>query len=653
MVEYPESFSKLIFGLHALTRKLIASLDYENFLLQLIKFVLKEGKGDVVVAFLEEKQDYLYFSSRGDIDKRVEQEILTKIKSLYFKLKNKKISVELKKDILHLTGSKIEKIESNFFLPLFGKEKGEIIGLIYFGAQEKNAFDPEDIQFYYALAEYISFALSLLKDLLDEESKRLKVIFSELPYGVVLFEEGGKIIVNNELGEKLLTLFCKRDMEKCYQSIGPYSWDFLLSRGEQGVELEAEEKVFVRIKCKEVIYRQKKAYLVVLEDISRAKEVEKQMIGQERLAAVGKLAAGIAHDFNNILNIIMGYAELVKRDSNLSSKSYERLNVLVEQSERAAALIRQILDFSRKSMLNRSLLSLVSFIKEQVKFFQRIFPANIQFKLQILEENLIVKADLASLQQVINNIVINSRDAMPEGGTITITLDRVETTDQERLHYIMPGGKWAKIEIMDTGKGIPQEVLPHIFEPFFTTKEVGQGTGLGLAQAYGVIKQHDGFIFARSKEGQGTVMTIYLPLYEKKEPRSEELKEEAIIQGQGELVLVVDDDPDFLDFLALLLKDLNFETITAQDATEAMDKFLRYQKQISLVISDLVLPDQSGLDFLSKVLLLKPDLKTLLISGYASPEIKDPELKEKIYFLSKPFGLKTISFVLRKILLNP
>ncbi len=182
---------------------------------------------------------------------------------------------------------------------------------------------------------------------------------------------------------------------------------------------------------------------------------------------------------------------------------------------------------------------------------------------------------------------------------------------------------------------------------------MGQGTGLGLAQAYGVIKQHDGFIFARSKEGQGTVMTIYLPLYEKKEPRSEELKEEAIIQGQGELVLVVDDDPDFLDFLALLLKDLNFETITAQDATEAMDKFLRYQKQISLVISDLVLPDQSGLDFLSKVLLLKPDLKTLLISGYASPEIKDPELKEKIYFLSKPFGLKTISFVLRKILLNP
>lgn len=650
MTEYPESFSKLIFSLHTLTRKLIVSLDYENFLLQLVNFVLEKGNCDVVGAVLEEKEVQTYFSSKGTLVQEVEEEILSRISQVYFKLTERRVDFKNRQNLLKWKGKKIYAINSHFFVPIFGRKRGEVIGLIYFGSQKKDAFDSQDIQFYYALSEHASFALGLLHELLDEDSKRLKSIFSELPYGILLLEESGKIIVQNDLGKQLLLHFCRENgLKECINSLGAYSLGYIVQK-EQGVEIEVNGKFF-RVKAKSITYAAKKVYLLVIEDITKAKEQEKRILGQERLAAVGKLAAGIAHDFNNILNIILGYVELIKKDVNLSDKSKERLNTLISQSERAASLVKQILDFSRKSYLNNANLALGPFLKEQVKFYERTIPSNIEINLLLESKDLIVYGDLASLQQVFNNIVVNSKDAMPQGGRIDIVVSKEEIKQENKNFPLIPKGEWVKIEIIDTGKGIPKDVLPHIFEPFFTTKEVGQGTGLGLAQAYGVIKQHNGYIFARSKEGRGTVITIYLPLV-KLEKKVEQAKKEALeIKGQKELVLVVEDDESLLSLLETLLEELNYRSILARDAEEAMSKFLRYQKEIGVIISDIVLPGQSGLDFLERVFLLKAELKALLISGYPC-DLKNFPFKDRCLFLAKPFSFKKISLALHKLLLN-
>jgi len=286
---------------------------------------------------------------------------------------------------------------------------------------------------------------------------------------------------------------------------------------------------------------------LIVSDTTERKRIEERMRGQDRLAAMGQLAAGIAHDFNNILTSMIGFAELVHRRSDVPDSAKADLERVMEGGRRAAHLIRQILDFSRKSLIRRQPLNLASYLRETVRFLQRTIPESIDIVLEISPGQYRVHADPSQLQQALTNLAVNARDAMPEGGELRFGLScfRLEP-DGARPFRGMEPGEWIALSVSDTGHGIPPEVLAHLYEPFFTTKGIGEGTGLGLAQVYGIVKQHGGFIDVETEVGRGTTFLIYLPsLAVWREGPREEAREE-MPRGHGEAVLVVEDEPQVL-----------------------------------------------------------------------------------------------------------
>jgi two-component system cell cycle sensor histidine kinase/response regulator CckA len=248
--------------------------------------------------------------------------------------------------------------------------------------------------------------------------------------------------------------------------------------------------------------------------LTELKETQARIVQQERLVAVGQLAAGIAHDFNNILTAILGFAKLIEMSPDTPDSVKKDIIAIGCAGQRAAYLVRQILDFSRKSIRQPQQLDLASFVQNTVEYFRRTMPENIHISVEIEPGEYLLNADPVQLQQVLTNLAVNARDAMPKGGRLTIQLSRrnLRPGDSLPCEYLeTPSGKWVVLSVSDTGIGIPAEVLPHIFEPFFTTKGVGEGSGLGLAQVYGIVRQHEGCLDVSSHEDQGATFTIYLP----------------------------------------------------------------------------------------------------------------------------------------------
>ena len=265
--------------------------------------------------------------------------------------------------------------------------------------------------------------------------------------------------------------------------------------------------------------KEPRQWVLTLREVTEERDVQSRIQMQERLATVGQMAAGIAHDFNNIMAAILVYTDLMRSDAEMPATACNQLGIIQQQVQRASSLIRQILDFSRRSVMEQSSLDLLPFIKELDKMLRRVLPETISLRLLYQPGAYVVSADPTRLQQALMNLAVNGRDAMPEGGKLLFELDRLELLPGETPPVAeMQPGKWIRICVADTGVGIPSEVLAHIFEPFYTTKPVGQGTGLGLAQVYGIIKQHDGYIDVQSQLGRGASFNIYLPAQEAPQP---------------------------------------------------------------------------------------------------------------------------------------
>jgi PAS domain S-box-containing protein len=388
------------------------------------------------------------------------------------------------------------------------------------------------------------------------------------------------------------------------------------------------------------------------ETLTELKATQQQVLQQERLAAVGQLAAGIAHDFNNILTSIQGFAELVQLRSELSGSAKSDLGHIIDQTDRAAHLIRQILDFSRISMRQPRQVSPGPFLKEMIRFLQRTIPENIDIRLEIETQNCLINADPTQLHQLLTNLAVNARDAMPARGELIFRLSSLSLeSGQSPPCPELPPGEWVVLSVIDTGSGIPAEIRPRIFEPFFTTKDVGQGTGLGLAQVYGIVKQHDGYIELESEEGKGSTFTVYLPAVQPQELSPVEEVVAEIPRGHGETVLVAEDEPMVLEISKALLEHLGYHVLTATNGQEAVDIFNQHQDQIALILADMVMPQMDGVDVLEALQAQDPEVKVVLVTGYPLGK-EAPKVLGKgfINWLQKPIRLTRLARVVDQVL---
>lgn len=375
-------------------------------------------------------------------------------------------------------------------------------------------------------------------------------------------------------------------------------------------------------------------------DITQRKRQEEEQMRQERLAAVGQLAAGIAHDFNNVMAVITLYSDLLQRTSDLSKKDLKKISIIHQQAEHAAKLTSQILDFSRRSVREPRSLDLKTLLNEMLKFIERTIPETIEIQFSFSRGDYTVNADPTQIQQVITNLTVNARDVMPQGGLLDFKLSCLTLREYDVPPCAgMTSGEWTKLAITDTGSGIAPETLPHIFEPFFSTKEVGQGTGLGLAQVYGIVQQHDGCITVESKVGEGTTFTIYLPTLTQETAVFPEPPPD-IQQGDGQTILLVEDNPVLLEATSTLLKSFNYKVLTAVDGKDALSLYRQRQTEIDLIITDVVMPQMDGIDLVTSLQSYTPPPKVLLMSGFPRNKELDSELNQMIAgWLQKPMDL--------------
>jgi len=377
------------------------------------------------------------------------------------------------------------------------------------------------------------------------------------------------------------------------------------------------------------------SYNKLEESLQQLEKTQTQLIQQERLAAVGQLSAGIAHDFNNILASISLYTDLTMMTENLPSQIYGRLEIISSQTKRAADLVQQILDFSRQSVFERKPVELTPLINEVVKLLKRTLSDTIQINFDRKLEEFFIDADPTRIQQVLLNLALNARDAMPDGGELNISISH---TVNPLIQNQISSGKYVKIMVSDTGIGISPDVLHKIFEPFFTTR-APIGHGLGLAQVYGIINQHNGYIDVKTTLGKGTAFTLYFQSIRKTSLKKHAHTTPATLAGTGETILVVEDDPIVQKVLVDVLVQLGYQTFVANDGQEALLLFEQHQHKIQLVISDWVMPVMGGYELVQKIIQMGLPAKILIITGHPLDQINTESNNDNaiIDWLKKPF----------------
>ena len=403
----------------------------------------------------------------------------------------------------------------------------------------------------------------------------------------------------------------------------------------------------------------KRAELVLANDITERlrteqalRESEEQLRASQRLEAVGQLAGGVAHDFNNLLTVITGYSDLLLRRLPEEDSQRQKILEIKQAAERAAALTRQLLAFSRKQVLQPKVLDLNCLVTETSKMLRRLIGEDIELVLALKSALGRVLADPGQLEQVIMNLVVNARDAMPQGGKIIIETHNVELSETYAgMHLAVKPGPYVMLAISDTGNGMDAETQQHIFEPFFTTKEVGKGTGLGLATVYGIVKQSGGNIWLYSEVGRGTTFKIYLPRVEEKAAGPQPVHARAEMLRATETVLLVEDEAIVRALTRSILEESGYQVLEAAHGEEALRACERHEGPIHLLLTDVVMPLLSGRELAERIAQLRPAVRVLYMSGYTDDAIVHHGVLEAgTAFLEKPFTPEALTRKVREVL---
>lgn len=554
---------------------------------------------------------------------------------------------------------------------------GKYFGIMNTYISKDFALDKEEKDLFAELSEDIVFALHSIESQklhdqmelqLIESEKLLQKTFEGIRDAIFIIEaDSGKIIDCNPAACEIFG-FSRKDM------LGRSS-DFLYA-GEEDLEKfkarldsEIKDKGFLFLAGLEMKFKDGTVFptehsVVPLEDDAgrisawvhlirdtternRAEEEKKKMQMQlqqaQKMEAIGTLAGGIAHDFNNLLTAIRGYTELALMSIDEATPLSRDLKEVEKAAGRAANLTRQLLLFSRRQPMELLPVNINEVIDNLLKMLNRLIGENIEIKVEMEEDIRMVLADAGNIEQVIMNLAVNSRDAMPDGGSINIRTENINL--DEKMSQMIPDarpGKFVSVSLSDTGTGIKPEVLSRIFDPFFSTKKVGEGTGLGLAVVYGIIKEHKGWIHVESFTGKGTMFRLFFPVFSEKkvEVKEDETQPHAEYRGLGERILLIEDEENVRRLASRVLGDNGYVVLETGSVKEGLALFKRENGDFRLVLSDMVLPDGNGIDLVEQLKREKPDLSVLLSSGYSDDKSRFEKIRSKGYqFLQKPYDL--------------
>ena len=553
-----------------------------------------------------------------------------------------------------LATSGLEETRSRIAQPL--RDEGRLLGAVVLDATSPDAFVGDHLRHAAEISDQLSLALreTGLRSAVEAERHRLAQLLEYLPSGVILLDREHRIVLANRLARRSLPLLSEAAVGDEVVSFGGHPLAQLLGdeRRSQRREITVEEPrraVFEIAAGQLEIRPNATATVIVFSDITQERETEERLQRQNRLAAVGQLAAGIAHDFNNILQGIVMAGDLLKALPS-DRRNVNRLSDnITSEAHRGATLIRQILDFSRRSSTARKPLDVALVAEETVELLERTLPENISLTVETPPSPCVILGDRGQLQQVITNLALNARDAMPDGGRLRIGVTPSSTPPSwNRAESPELVADWIVVSCTDTGSGISSSVGDRIFEPFFTTKTEGQGTGLGLAQVYGIVSQHHGHIDYESTSS-GTTFRVWFPRADVTIGTSETEADEDVPRGNGELILVTENIPTLLRTTAQALEKLGYRVLRAGSGTQACRRVEDASEPLRLLITDMMMPGMSGTELIRHLRERHPDLPVILMTGLFTDT--EPETDVDIDgLLLKPFSMELLAHAVNRAL---
>jgi len=505
-----------------------------------------------------------------------------------------------------------------------------------------------------------------LEDLVQERTRELSIsekwhrsIFDNATDGIIVVSKNGEIVnVNHRacelhgfdknalVGINIELLASAKEKERYSERLAR-----LLDGETLSFETEHYKKdgnsVILEISAKALDAGGQTSILLFTRDITEKKAIQEQLMHSQKMESVGSLAGGIAHNFNNILTAILGYSELLLEFSSLDADAKERVRHIESSARKAGVMVSKLLSFARREAHEVFPMNLNDVVNDSIRLFEGVISKRIGLKVELFNPIPSIECDPNQIEQVIMNLMVNARDAMPDGGLITVRTAVADVGNSvPNIPVHLDAGRYAVLTISDTGCGIPKDIINRIFDPFFTTKEKGKGTGLGLASVYGIVKDHKGYVSVRSEVGKGTSFDIYFPVAGKI-VRSIAKPEPLAVKGH-ENILLVDDDRDVLNFTRDILEAHGYAVVPVNNALTAIETFKNISGNIQLVITDIVMPLMEGDELIRNLRKIKPDIRIIVVSGYISEAVNKENLADA--FIRKPFeGIELLSSI-RKLL---